>query len=309
MRKRFRRGFSLAQASFTVLKHNPKLTILPVISFTIFLLVVGSILASLMPQFGLLHKLTGGIWEKIDPNTTGVYWVNGGAIVVIYGLTVVGIFINVALFQCVRCCLAGKHVSIRAGLAVATARLPQILGWAALTLTVGFAICCIEGLFRKRFAILAVLFGNFFKISWAAITYFVVPVMVVERVGPITAVRRSSTIMREKWGESLAGEAKFGAVGFLFFVLGAAIFFIGLAIKLSFDAAGMRDFGAILMVLGVVSVLANGVLLKTLETIFMTGVFIYTTTGTVPPLLDAHLAKRTFRASNGSLRRRPPAAA
>ena len=67
MRKQFRRGFSLARASFTVLRHNPKLTVLPMISFTIFLLVVGSILASLMPQFGLLHKLTGGILGEDRP--------------------------------------------------------------------------------------------------------------------------------------------------------------------------------------------------------------------------------------------------
>ena len=166
---------------------------------------------------------------------------------------------------------------------------------AALALIVAIVIGFIEGLFRNRFGIIGKLFGISLNISWAAMAYFVVPVMVVERVGPITALRRSSTIMREKWGESLSGEAKFGAVGFLFFVLGAAIFFIGLAIKLSYQTAGMRDFGAILMVLGVVCVIANVVVLKTLETIFMTGVFIYTTTGRVPPLLDADLTKGAFR--------------
>ncbi len=47
------RGWSMAKASFTVLKQHPKLAILPAMSGTIFLLIIGAILASLMPQFGI----------------------------------------------------------------------------------------------------------------------------------------------------------------------------------------------------------------------------------------------------------------
>jgi hypothetical protein len=50
------------------------------------------------------------------------------------------------------------------------------------------------------------------------VTYFVLPVLAAERLGPIAAVRRSSAILRSKWGESLAGEARFGLIGLLFVV-------------------------------------------------------------------------------------------
>ena len=49
---RLSRGWSMAKASFAVLRQYPKLAILPVMSGAIFLVIVGAILASLMPQLG-----------------------------------------------------------------------------------------------------------------------------------------------------------------------------------------------------------------------------------------------------------------
>ena len=58
-------------------------------------------------------------------------------------------------------------------------------------------------------------------------------------MGPIGAIRRSSAILRSKWGESLAGEARFGLIGLLFFLQALALFFIGLALLLSSSAAAL----------------------------------------------------------------------
>lgn len=44
-------------------------------------------------------------------------------------------------------------------------------------------------------------------IAWAIVTYFVVPVLVVDGVGPIQAVKRSSAILKRTWGESVAVQA------------------------------------------------------------------------------------------------------
>jgi len=42
------------------------------------------------------------------------------------------------------------------------------------------------------------------------------------------AIRRSSAILRAKWGESLAGEARFGLVGLVFYLQAAVLFFMAL---------------------------------------------------------------------------------
>jgi hypothetical protein len=95
------------------------------------------------------------------------------------------------------------------------------------------------------------LIGALFELGWSVMTYFVLPVLAAERLGPIAAIRRSSAILRSKWGESLAGEARFGLVGLLFFLQAAALFFGGLAIELSYGATGMAGLGPALMALGV----------------------------------------------------------
>ena len=85
-------------------------------------------------------------------------------------------------------------------------------------------------------------------------------------------------------GESLAGETCFGLVGFLFFVLAAAIFFAGLALQLSFGAAAL-GLGPVLMALGALGGIALMVVLPALSTIFQAGVYVYATTGQVPAML------------------------
>ena len=54
-------------------------------------------------------------------------------------------------------------------------------------------------------------------IGWSVATYFVLPVLAAEKLGPVAAVRRSSAILRSKWGKSLAGETWFGLLSFVFF--------------------------------------------------------------------------------------------
>ena len=140
--------------------------------------------------------------------------------------------------------------------------------------------------------------GGVFEISWSAITYFVLPVLVSEGAGPITALRRSSAILRNTWGESLAGEARFGILGFFFFLQAAAVFFVGLAVVLSYGATGMAGLGPVLMVLGVVYGIASFIVLQTLSTIFQAGVYAYASSGRVPASLDPTLVEGAFRSKS-----------
>jgi len=118
---------------------------------------------------------------------------------------------------------------------------------------------------------------------------------VTERVGPITAVKRSTAILRSKWGESLAGEARFGLLGVLFFLISAGVFAGGLAIALNYGATGMAGLGPILMGLGVLLGVATIVVLQTLSTIFQSGVYLYATTDRVPVTLDRDLVAGAFK--------------
>ena len=207
------RGWSMARASFAVVRRYPKIAILPVISGAAWLLVLGLLVLSLLPLSGLLYGLTAPLWDKLGSDRAGHIAFYVAAAVVLYALTVVTVFFNVALISCALRCHAGQEPSIRAGLAAAKSCLPQILGWALVAATVGLALNAVEGLLQDKLGIVGDLIGGLFGFAWSLATYFVLPVLVVEKVGPITAIRRSSAILRSKWGESLAGETSLRSSG------------------------------------------------------------------------------------------------
>jgi len=295
MAGRLSRGWSMAKASFTVLKQYPKLAILPAMSGAIFLLVAGVILASLLPQLGLAHNTTSSIWNWLGDGKSPSIWFYVAGFAVVFVMTAMAIFFNVALIHCALRAHTGETPSIRAGLAAAVSLLPQILGWALVTTTIGIVLNMITDALKDYLGFLGGLLGGLLELSWAVITYFVVPVLVTEKVGPITAVKRSAAVLRSKWGESLAGEARIGLLGTLFFLLSALIFAGGAALVFSKGAMAMAGIGVILMVLGVLAAIVSMVVVQTLSTIFQSGVYIYATTGQVPPSLDRDLVEGAFQ--------------
>ena len=48
--------------------------------------------------------------------------------------------------------------------------------------------------------------------AWNVATYLVVPVLAVENVGPIEAVKRSASYLRKTWGEQIVGNLGMGSV-------------------------------------------------------------------------------------------------
>jgi hypothetical protein len=285
----------MARESFSVLKRYPRLAIFPAVSGAVFLLVIGAIAVTLLPQLGAMYSASHGIWDKLGTDGSGNVWFYVLAFIVIYGLTVVAVFFNVALIHCALRCHGGQEPSVGDGFAAATACLPQILGWALVATTVGILLNVIEGFLKDKLGFLGSLFGGLLEFGWTVITYFVLPVLAAERRGPIAALRRSSAILREKWGESLVGEARFTLLGGLFFVQVAALFGVGLAITLSDGPTASGGAGPLLIALAVIYGLVIMVVLQALTTIFQAGLYVYATTGTVPPSLDRDLLEGAFR--------------
>lgn len=118
--------------------------------------------------------------------------------------------------------IKGGDPSFIDGLEAATKKIPAILGWAIISAVFGVVIAILSR--RGRSARMAARSAN---LAWAVATYFVVPVMLFEDVGPLDAVGRSASIIRRTWRESLAGN--FGMSG-IFFLIGLSGALISLAI-------------------------------------------------------------------------------
>jgi hypothetical protein len=287
-------GWTMARETFAIMQQYPKLAVFPVISGAVLLLIVGPIVLSLLPQIPSLYAVTGPLWDRLGESDSGMIAAFVAGALGLYVLWAVAIFCNVALVRSALDYYAGREPSVRAGFAAAMTCLPQILGWAFVALTVGVILSAIQGLLKDKLGLLGDLVGGLFEIGWSVVTYFVLPVLAAEKLGPIAAVRRSSAIVRSKWGESLAGETQFGIIGLLLFVLAAALFGAGLAIHLSYSAAAL-GLGVVLMAIGLLGAAAAMAIMSALSTVFQTGVYLYATTGQVPAALDADLVKGAFK--------------
>ena len=89
------------------------------------------------------------------------------------------IFCNAALLSCVLLKFDGQEASVGDGFRAALLRRRQILGWAIVSALVGIALKVIES--HKRGGEIV---GRVLGTAWTVMTYFAVPVLVVQNVGP-----------------------------------------------------------------------------------------------------------------------------
>lgn len=126
--------------------------------------------------------------------------------------TLVAVFCNAALISCALQSFSGRPPTIGSGFAAAAKRLPQILGGSLLAATVGVILQAVESLLTEKLGFFGDLLSGIFSALWGVATYFAIPVVVTEDVGPIRAIKRSSALLRRSWGESLAGSGGLGLI-------------------------------------------------------------------------------------------------
>jgi hypothetical protein len=285
----FKRGWSMAGASWSVLKAYPKLALFPVLS-GIALIGVSAVL--IIPTG--VGALAGAGMNLSDKAVESIVYI---ALFVWYFLcTFVVVFCNAALISCALQSFASQPPTIGSGFAAAGKRLPQILGWSLVAATVGVILQALQSLLTDKLGFFGDLLAGIFSAVWGVATYFVVPVLVTDGVGPIKAIKSSSGILRRTWGESLAGSGGLGLISFLFILPLIALF--GLGVMLAGSAGGSVASGAILGTLIAVSVvyaLALIVVFTALGSIFRAAVYVYATTGVTPSHMDANLLQSSFR--------------
>ncbi|WP_137144730.1 DUF6159 family protein [Mycolicibacterium sp. CR10] len=286
MSERISRGWSIAKESWAVLKQHPTLLVLPVVSAIAFVLLFGSIAAGLflLSDGQTLDSLADS--SQIDSNNPAVYVV---AFLFYFVTSFIAIFFNAALVSCALEAFAGRTPTVGGGLSAALRRLPQIFAWSLVAATVGLALNIVQSLLREKLGFLGSLLGGLMDLAWAVVTYFVVPVLVVDGVGPIAAVKRSSAILKRTWGESIGGAGGLGVVSFLLmlpvFVLVPLAFLAG-------DAAG--PLLLVLVPLAVLYILVLSIVFSALNTIFRAGTYVYATTGQAPTSMNPALLQATF---------------
>ncbi len=284
MLERFGRGWKMAKASWAIVKLHPKLLLFPTLSGIALLILAVLVGVSIFAGFGV--EQIKNLPTKEDPGALVKYLI---LIPIYFVCSFVIVFFNSALIFSSLQCFEGKEPSLAGGLAKAASRLPQILGWALVASTVGVALQALKNVLEDKLGSIAGgLIGGLGDMVWGIATYFVAPVVVVEGVGPIEAIKRSSALMRRTWGEAVAGEGGLSLIAILLILPLAAVF--GAALP----AVGQDVARLLVVAIGIYLVVLT-VIFSTLSTIFSTSVYVYASTGNAPSSMDPALLQGAFR--------------
>jgi hypothetical protein len=215
---RISNGWKLAMSSFKILKANQQLIIFPILSAISLVLVIGSFFTFLLADSGWDIDNLGEFSRTEYYTVVFIFYVVNYFIVV---------FFNMALIHCTRLYLHGEEVTIGKGLSFSVSRIGAIFSWAMVAATVGLILKAIQ----ENSGILGKIITGIIGVVWSIATFFVVPVIAYENVGPIDAVKRSTQMMKEKWGESLTAGFSFGLIHFLgMLLICVPLFFLGMMI-------------------------------------------------------------------------------
>lgn len=276
MFRKLSNGWELAQQSFRVLSLDKELLAFPLMSGMACLLV----LASFAGPLWLTGEAQAILDEHQRPEGPLAYLLMFAFYFANYFVIV---FFNSALVECAIIRFRGGDPTIADGLSAAWARLPQIAGWALVSATVGVVLRAIESQSERAGQFVAGLLG----MAWGAATYFVVPVLVVEQVGPIEALKRSFAILKRTWGESLVANFSIGLLVSLAYFLAAIPLMVGAML------GGPPGFVAGALISVSLWILI-GLAAAALNAIVLAAAYLYAAEGAVPPQFDASLLREAF---------------
>ncbi len=241
--------WQITKLSWRVLQLDRELIVFPIMG-TIGAIIVGVIAAGVFAGTGTFDRLGGG--EETEFNIVDLVI----SLVAYFGALYMVIFCNAALIAAARERLEGGDPNVMSGIRAVRGMWLAILGWTIITGTVGLILQALQSAARENsqgvMRIVAMILVSLLQTAWAYITFFVIPILVVERVGPIDAIRRSGSLLRRTWGEQLTASFSF----FIIYLLAAVIVAIPVVVLAFIAPVAAIIVGVILGGIAIASVAA-----------------------------------------------------
>ncbi len=210
------RTWDIMKICWGVLQKDRELLVFPLVS-GVAMLVLAAITFAATSSSGALQRIEGAAGSQ------SASALQAGDIALLATIYFVGAFIviyfNSALIGAAMIRIRGGDPSVWDGFAIANSRLPQIIGWAIISASVGLILRILRNQARNNIVgqiALAIAGG-----VWAYMTFMVVPILIIEGVGPIKAIKRSGSLFKRTWGEQVVSNFGFGIISFLAIVVAA----------------------------------------------------------------------------------------
>lgn len=279
----FSNSWRLIKASANILNTNKSLLIYPFVSAIASIIVIISFFVPLA---------VSGLIEKMDKSSGATVVAIAVSFIFYVVLYTVIFFCNTALVGSALMMLRGGNPTVSDGFGIARERLGAIVGYAMIAATVGMVLRTIS----ERSGIIGKIVSGILGFAWTVATFLVVPILAIEKVDPLEAIKRSTALLRQTWGEQLVGSFSMGSI---FGLLIVAVILIGgfvvagLASALNSTAVGIT--GILLLVLAVVLI---GLYSSALQGIYTAALYEYAANGKTSDTFDADLITNAFKRKN-----------
>ena len=251
----------LAKMSLGIIRKDKEILVFPVLSGLVTMLILASFFVGMFFSAGGLEGFANGSSS----------WLIYAFFAVFYFVSFfVSIFFNACVIGCATIRMNGGDPTIKDGFRIAMENIGRILVWALFAATVGLIIRAIQ----ERVGFIGKLIMGALGVAWTIVTYFVVPVLIYEKLGPWGSVKRSASILKGTWGEALVGNIGLGLIFLLLGILGIIPIILGALI------GGL--VGAIVgIAVAVVYWLIIAVIASAAHSILIAALYRYATTGKV----------------------------
>lgn len=257
--------------SFSVLRKDKEILLLPLISGVFLILIWVLLFASIV---GAMFLAPGVAAMLFSPPV--LY----GWPVLLFILYVISYFIviyfNAAVIACAMIRLNGGDPTVRDGLQRANQHLGKIFAWALVSATIGLILQAISRRagFAGRIAIWLI------GVAWSVATYFVVPVLIFENEGAWGSLKKSANLFKNTFGTTMVSSIAMGLIFFGLALIGLVPLFFGIWAFISLNSVlglivGIAVAFVYWIIIACVSSAAQGVLVAAL--------YRYATTGKIAP--------------------------
>ncbi len=278
MFQRISNSWKLVKASAAVLRADKELVVFPIVS-AIALIIVTISFAVPAVFAGVLDSFAAGEARVLSTVVAFLFYLVQYFVI---------FFCNSALVGAVMIRLRGGDPTVGDGFRIAFSHTGSILGYAFIAATVGMILRWLS----ERAGFIGRMVVSFIGLAWNIATYLVVPILVVEEIGPVDAIKRSAGLLRKTWGEQIVGNV---GIGLIFGLLFIPVILLGVPLIVF---AATTESVALIVLAGTVLVLALLFLVlisSTLSGIYTAIVYQYATSGETGGYLSQELIQNTFR--------------
>ena len=210
--------------------------------------------------------------------------------------TFIGIFFQGAMTYSISQEIDGNNSSFSDGISAANSKIGNLLTWTIATTTVGMVLRAIQ----ERGEIIGTIAAGLTGLAWAVLSIFVIPVIMLENANAFEAIKRSTSVLKKTWGESLILNI---GVGFIFSLIVLLEFIVIGAIAGTLLTAGSGVGAIVVAVLGVMVIIVTAFIQQMYISVFKVALYKYATTGEAPAGFDKEILETSIKLKKKKLRR------